>query len=38
MSYELIKVEKKGYKTYQTEVKTKTDVYLGDIRLAKVRK
>jgi len=34
----VVRVEKKGYQTYRTEVKTKTDVYLGDIRLAKIRK
>jgi NAD-dependent dihydropyrimidine dehydrogenase PreA subunit len=33
-----VKVEQKGYKTYKTEVKTKTDVYLGDIILTKTAK
>jgi len=32
-----VKVEQKGYKPYQTEVKTMTDVYLGDIVLARAR-
>ena len=32
-----VKIEQKGYKPYQTEVKTKTDVYLGDIALVKAR-
>jgi Fe-S-cluster-containing dehydrogenase component len=33
-----VKVEQRGYKTYNTEVKTKTDVYLGDIILVKTAK
>ena len=32
-----VKIEQKGYKPFQIEVKTKTDVYLGDILLAKAR-
>jgi Fe-S-cluster-containing dehydrogenase component len=32
-----VKVEQRGYKPYETEVKTKTDVYLGDILLTKTR-
>jgi hypothetical protein len=32
-----VKVEQKGYNPYVTEVKTRTDVYLGDIVLAKGR-
>jgi hypothetical protein len=32
-----VKVEQKGYKPYKAEVKTKTDVYLGDVVLAKAR-
>jgi hypothetical protein len=31
----VIKVEHGGYKTFKTEVETKTDVYLGDIVLTK---
>jgi Fe-S-cluster-containing dehydrogenase component len=31
----VVKVEQAGYKAYQAEVKTKVDVYLGDIVLAK---
>ena len=31
----VVKVEQPGYKAYKTEVKTKVDVYLGDIILAK---
>ncbi len=33
-----LKVEHKGYETYEIEVNPKTDVYLGDIILKKVRK
>jgi hypothetical protein len=32
-----IKVEQKGYKPYEIEVKTKTDIYLGDILLRKAK-
>jgi hypothetical protein len=32
-----VRVEQRGYKPYKSEVKTKTDVYLGDIVLAKAR-
>ena len=33
----IVKVEQRGYKPYKVEVKTKTDVTLGDILLAKAR-
>jgi hypothetical protein len=32
-----VKVEQRGYKPYKVEVKTKTDVYIGDILLAKAK-
>jgi hypothetical protein len=32
-----VKVEQKGYKPYEIEVKTKTDLYLGDILLTKAK-
>jgi Fe-S-cluster-containing dehydrogenase component len=32
-----VKVEQKGYQPYEIEVKTKTDIYLGDILLTKTR-
>jgi hypothetical protein len=32
-----VAVEQRGYKPYRIEVNTKTDMYLGDIVLAKAR-
>ena len=32
----IVKVEQKGYKAYRAEVKTKSDVYLGDILLTRM--
>jgi hypothetical protein len=34
----VVKVEQAGYKPHKIEVKTKVDVYLGDIVLAKTAK